>query len=64
MKIDKESKSEKKKHFFFWGGGGGGADTKTVCQTVSFEVKYKKCNYLHNVEHMVQSTFRNMLITF
>ena len=31
------------------GGGGGGTDTKTVCQTVSEEEKYKKF-YQHNVE--------------
>ena len=36
-----------------WGGGVGG---KIVCQTVSNEVN-TKCNYLHNVEHVVQSTF-------
>ena len=36
----------------------GGTETKTVCQTVSNEVKYK------NVEHVVQSTFQNTLITF
>ena len=57
-----------------WGGGGGGAagrgcggacvETKTVsCQTVKCS-KIQKCNYLHNVEHAVQSTFQNMLITF
>ena len=47
-----------------WGGEeGGGTDTKTVCQTVPIEVNNKKCNYLHNVEHVVQSKFRNMLIT-
>ena len=45
-------------------GKGGGTETKTVCQTVSNEVKYKKCNYLHNVEHVVQPTFQNKLITF
>ena len=41
MNFDKEAKSDKKKI----GGGGGvegvGAETKTVCQTVSNEVKYK-----------------------
>ena len=41
------------------GGGGGGTKTKTVCQTVSNEVKYKKCNYLHNMQHVVQSIFQN-----
>ena len=65
MNFDKESYSD----FFLLlllggGGGGGGAETKTVCQTVSNDVKYKKCNYLQNVEHVVQSTFQNMLITF
>ena len=44
MNFDRESKSE----FFLLllfggggGGGGGGTETKTVCQTVSNEVKYK-----------------------
>ena len=41
MNFDKESKSEKKRLFFFGGGEGVGTDTKTVCQTVSVEVKYK-----------------------
>ena len=40
MNFDKEAKSDKN----FWGGGegGGGTEAKTVCQTVSNEVKYKK----------------------
>ena len=50
------------------GGGGrmGGTETKTVCQTVqcSNDVNYKKNNNLHNVEHVVESTFRNILINF
>ena len=60
MNFDKVAKSDKKK----FGGKAGGTETKTVCQTVSNEVKYKKCNYLHNVEHVVQSIFQNKLITF
>ena len=51
-------------NLIFFAEGGGGTDNKTVCQTVSAEVKYKKCNYLHNVEHVVKSTLRNVLITF
>ena len=42
-------------------GGGGGTETKTVCQSASNEVNTKKCNYLHNVENVVQSTFQNTL---
>ena len=41
MNFDKESKSEKKKKDFFSVGGGGGGG-KTICQTVSDELKYKK----------------------
>ena len=42
----------------------GDTETKTVFQTVSNEVKFKKCNYLHNAERVVQSIFLNVLITF
>ena len=35
------------------GGGGGGGALKPK--------QYAKCNYLHNVEHVVQSTFQNTL---
>ena len=31
---------------------------------VSNEVKYKKSNHLYNVEHVVESNFQKMLITF
>ena len=31
---------------------------------VSNEVKYKKKKHLYNVEHVVQSNFQKMLITF
>ena len=31
---------------------------------VSNEVKYKKSNNLYNVEHVVQSNLKKMLITF
>ena len=62
MNFNKEATSDKKK---FGEGGGGGTETKTVCQTVSNEVNTKiKYNNLHNVEHVVQSTFQNMLISF
>ena len=61
MNFDKEAKSDKKKN---WGrGGGGGTETKTVCQTVSNEV-ITKMQHLHNVEHVVQSTIQNTLISF
>ena len=57
------------------GGGGGGGGERTGCgrlacvETKQFarlsnEVKYEKSNYIHNVEHVVQSTFQNMLTTF
>ena len=43
MNFDKEAKSDKKNLGKGGGGGGAGAgtETKTVCQTVSNEVKYK-----------------------
>ena len=62
MNFDKEAKSDKKN--LGKGEVGGGTETITVCQTVSNEVNTKKCNYLHNVENVVQSTFQNTLITF
>ena len=58
MNFDKEAKSDKKKI----GERKGGTETKTVCQTMSNEVIQK--NYLHNVAHVVQSTFQNTVITF
>ena len=61
MNFDKEAKSDKNN---FGEGGGRGTETKTVCQTVSNEVNTKKCNYLHNLEHVVQSTFQKTLISF
>ena len=45
------------------GGGGARVETKTVCQTVKCG-KIQKCNYLHNLGHVVQSTFQNILISF
>ena len=67
MNLDKEeSKFEKKCLCVFvcvsvcGGEGGGRTDTKTVCKTVSLEVKCRKNNYLHNVEHVVKLTFRNL----
>ena len=38
-------------------------ETKTVSQTVK-RGKRQNSNYLHNVKHVVQSTFQNMCITF
>ena len=60
MNFNKEAKSEKK--IFGKGGGGGGGALKPkqyarLCQM-------SKYNNLHNVEHVVQSTFQNMLISF
>ena len=67
MNFDKEAKFDKTNFGEGGGGGGGGGrpgtETKTVCQTVSNEV-IQKCNYLHSVEHVVQSTFQNTLISF
>ena len=56
MNFDKEAKSDKK-NLGKWGvGGGGGALKPKQCQTVLNEVKYKNATYLHNVQHVVQST--------
>ena len=45
-----------------WGGGGGGAkmntETKTVSQTVQ-RGKIQNSIHLHNVKHVIQSTFQN-----
>ena len=42
----------------------GGAETVTVCQKQNVKCgKIQKSNHLHTVEHAVQSTFQNMLIT-
>ena len=47
------------------GEGGGGAEIITICQKQNVICgKIQKNNHLHTVEHMVQSTFQNMLITF
>ena len=47
------------------GGGGGGAETIAVCQKQNVKCgKIQKSNHLHTVEHVVQSTFQNMLKTF
>ena len=54
MNFDIQAKSNKKKIGGRGRGGGLGTETKTVCQTVSNE-EIQKCNYLHNVEHVVQS---------
>ena len=61
MNFDKgEAKFEKKclcVCVCVWRGGEGGhIDTKTACQTVSVEVKHR----IHNVEHVVNSTFLNL----
>ena len=58
MNFDKEAKSDKK--FGERGGGGGGGGGRRVLKPK----QYDKCNYLHNVEHVVQSTFQNTLISF
>ena len=60
MNFDKETKSEFFFFFFFFGGGGGGGGGggEEKCS------KIQKSNHLHTVEHVVQSTFQNMLITF
>ena len=69
MNFDKESKSD----FLFGGRGGGevGVGVEIVGDScllkptqyarLSNKVKYKN---LHNVEHVVPSTFQNLLITF
>ena len=75
MNFDKESKSEKTKIVGLkvcgcglevgvgWrGGGGGNAETKTVNQTVK-RGKIQNSNHLHNVGHVILSTFQNMRIT-
>ena len=70
MNFDKESISKKKKKKKKWGGGGGGGggggwrgggniETKTVSQAVK-RGKRQKRNHLHNVKHVVQSTFQNV----
>ena len=43
------------------GGWGGGALKPNEYARLSNEVKYYKNNHLHTVEHVVQSTFRNLL---
>ena len=43
-----------------WGGGGGGNfETRTVSQTVK-RGKRQNRNHLHDLKHVVQSTFQNM----
>ena len=42
--------------------GGGNNETKTVSQTVK-RGKSQNSNHLHNVKHVVQSTFQNMRIS-
>ena len=65
MNFDKEAKSDKKNGEWGGGGGGGGGALKPKQQTVSNEVNTKmQLNYLHNVEHVVQSAFQNTLISF
>ena len=68
MKFDKESKSDLCIIIFFLGGGGGGGGWGCVLKPkqyarLSNELNIKS-NHLHNEEHVVQSTFQNMLITF
>ena len=46
-------------------GGRWGAETTTVCQKQNVKCgKIQKSNHLHTAEHVVQSTFQNMLVTF
>ena len=48
------------------GGGGrvrGNTESKTVSQTVK-RGNIQNSNHLHNVKHVVKSTFQNMLINF
>ena len=65
MNFDKEAKSDKKK---LGEGVGGvveerGTETKTVCQTVSNEVK-TKIHLSTQCRACGKSTFRNTLISF
>ena len=46
------------------GGGGGGCMLKLKQNARPSNEVIQKCNHLHNAEHVVQSTFQNMLITF
>ena len=54
-----------------WGGGGGGGrgrgggntETKTVSQTVK-RGKIQNSNHLHNVKHVVQSTFQKYMYVY
>ena len=51
--------------FFIWGVGEGVVLLKPKQYArLSNEAKYKKSNHQYNVEHVVQSTFQTMLITF
>ena len=65
MNFNKESKSEAKRKTCGvegGGGGGGGGGEGTVSKTVNQAVKRGKIqnsNNLHNVKHVVQSTFQN-----
>ena len=54
MNFDKEAESDEKKS---WGGGGGGGGRELKPKQYA-----RLC--LHNVEHVVQSTFQNTLIPF
>ena len=73
MNFDKESKSEKKENVGLkvggWDGGWGGVrggvntETKPVCQTVK-RGKIQNSNHLHNVNHVVQSTFQKYVNNF
>ena len=71
MNFDKESTCFFFFFFFFFGGGGGGGGggwgaLKPKQYAPECQIRYtaKKNNHLHSVEHVVQSTFRNMFITF
>ena len=64
MNFNKEATSDKKKNWGKGGGGGGGAlKSKQYARLCQMRL-IQKYNNLHNVEHVVQSTFQNMLISF
>ena len=70
MNCDKKSKSEKNVggggDLGGWGqqGGWGRVLKPKQYARLSNEVIYKKSNHLHNVEHVVQTAFQNMIISF
>ena len=61
--LVREAQSDKKKLGGGGGGGGGGGAALKPKQYARL-CQIQKCNYLHNVEHVVQSSFQNTLISF